>query len=198
MSGTRRVIAALAAAAALAIGGIAAVAGLSNSSDSPVSARSEADAAELTTAAGLDRLLDEIRQKFGDSEVDELDVHPGYARLERRVPGKPALAQAYTYEVDGGAAQFTESGVPSPRRPGGDPAVDLAPLRPNVPTLIGLFYGAERTLAVDGPTAAHISVKQNEHGPGAGIYLSNPDQGTRGYLTMGFDGEVLEVRRADR
>lgn len=198
-----RRIAVLATVAALAVGGVVVAIKLSGSGDSAGSASASASdtaarsSTDLTTAAGLGRLLDEIQQKFGDSVVDELDVFPEFARLERQVPGKPGMSQAYTYKVDKGETRFEESGTPSPRS-SSDLPVDLAPLRPNVPTLIGLLYGADRTLAVADPTSTHISVEQGEHGPETGIYLSNEEQGTNGFLTMGFDGELRGVHRADR
>ncbi|WP_241566127.1 DUF1707 SHOCT-like domain-containing protein [Prescottella agglutinans] len=195
-----RWIAALAAVAALVVGGVVVASGLSDSGssgDSVSSSDTAASSADLTTAAGLGRLLDEIPQKFGDSVVDELDVYPEFAQVERQVPGKPGMSQSYTYKVDKGEARFEESGTPSPRSDSEVP-VDLAPLRPNVPTLIGLLYGADRTLAVADPTSTHISIEQGEQSPEAEIYLTNAEQGTSGFLTMGFDGEVRAVRRADR
>ena len=96
--------------------------------------------AKLTTAAGLVRLLDEIQRKFGDSTVDALDIYPEYALFNRPVPGKPGMSVSYQYEMDDGEARFTEAGSPSPRSGNGVP-IDLAPLRPNVPTVIGLLYG---------------------------------------------------------
>ncbi|WP_458683147.1 hypothetical protein [Prescottella equi] len=152
--------------------------------------------AKLTTAAGLVRLLDEIQRKFGDSTVDALDVYPEYALFNRPVPGKPGMSVSYQYRVDDGEARFTEAGSPSPRS--GNVPIDLAPLRPNVPTVIGLLYGADRTLAVADPTSTHISIEQDEHGPTAEIYLGNDEQGTSGFLTVGFDGQVRAVRGADR
>lgn len=197
-----RRVAVLATVAALAVGGVVGAIKLSGAGSSAGSASvsasdTAASPADLTTAAGLGRLLDEIQQKFGDSVVDELDVFPEFARLERQVPGKPGLSQSYMYEVDEGETRFEESGTPSPRS-SSDLPVDLTPLRPNVPRLIGLLYGADRTLAVADPTSTHISIEQGEHGPEAEIYLSNEEQGTNGFLTMGFDGEIRGVRRADQ
>jgi len=152
--------------------------------------------ARLTTAAGLGRLLDEIRGEFGDSSGDVLTVYPEYALFSRPAPGKPGMSLSYQYDVDDGEARFTEAGAPSTRSGDGTP-IDLAPLRPNVPTVIGLLYGADRTLAVADPTSTHISIEQDEHGPTAEIYLSNDEQGTSGFLTVGFDGEVRRVHSAD-
>lgn len=193
----RRLIAVV-AAAAVVVAGVLVVATdpWGHSVDADHTASSP-DPAKLTTAAGLDRLLDEIQREFGDSTVDALDIYPEYALFKRAVPGKPGMSDSYQYEIDDGEAHFTESGTPSPRSNNGLP-LDLAPLRPHVPTLIGLLYGADRTLAVPDPTSTHISIEQDEHGPTAEIYLGNDEQGTNGFLIAGFDGEVRKVRGAER
>lgn len=191
-----RWIAALAAVAVLVVGGVVVAVTWSGSGDSTTSSEPTPSSTDLDTAAGLGRLLDEIQQNFGDSVVDDLDVYPEYARFTRQVPGKPGMAQSYRYEVDHGKARFTESGSPSSRST--DMPVDLSPLRPQVPRLIGLLYGADRSLAVADPTTTHISVKHGEHRAEARLYLRNEDLDASGSLTMAFDGEILEVRRADR
>ncbi|UNQ39629.1 hypothetical protein MPC38_23625 [Prescottella equi] len=195
----RRLIAVV-AAAAVVVAGLLVVVGTGrwgHSAGTDHTASSSSGPAKLTTAAGLVRLLDEIQQKFGDSTVDALDIYPEYALFNRPVPGKPGMSVSYQYEMDDGEARFTEAGSPSPRSGNGVP-IDLAPLRPNVPTVIGLLYGADRTLAVADPTSTHISIEQDEHGPTAEIYLGNDEQGTSGFLTVGFDGQVRAVRGADR
>lgn len=148
---------------------------------------------DLITAAGLGRMLDDIARQLGDSEVDTLTIHPDYASISRPVPGAPGSEQSYRYE-DG---KLTDEGR-SPGRTAGVP-VDLADLRPNVPQLIGLFYGADRTIGVDAPTTSYLIADRDENnGPVVGIYLSNDKTGAQGFMTVGFDGAVREVYRADR
>ena len=147
-------------------------------------------AAELLTAAGLGRMLDDLDRQLGDSQVDRLTIHPGYASISRPVPGAPGSEQSYRYE-DG---QLTDGGR-SPGRTEGVP-VDLAELRPNVPRLIGLLYGADRTLGVDDPTRIHLIADRGDDGPVVGIYLRTEDTGAQGFLTVGFDGAVRSVYRA--
>ncbi|CAM2845361.1 hypothetical protein RHDE110596_03730 [Prescottella defluvii] len=156
----------------------------------PVSPRAGTD---LITAAGLGRMLDDIDLQLGSSEVDSMTIHPDYASISRSVPGVPGSEQSFRYE-DG---QLTDTGR-SPGRTAGVP-VDLAVLRANVPRLIGLVYGADRTLGVDNPTSAYLIVdRDDDTGAVVGIYLSNEDTGTDGFMTVGFDGEVRSVHRADR
>lgn len=157
----------------------------------PVTSR--AASTELITAAGLGQLLDGIDRYLDGSEVDTLTVYPDYASFSRAVPGAPGTEQSYRYE-DG---QFTDLGA-SPGRTAGVP-VDLAELRPNVPKLIGLVYGADRTLGVDDPTSVYLTAsRDDDNGPLVGVYLSNEQSGAQGFLTVGFDGVVRSVYRADR
>ncbi|TJZ76034.1 DUF1707 domain-containing protein [Rhodococcus oryzae] len=151
--------------------------------------------AELTTAAGLGRMLDAIAHQLGDSEVDQLTVYPDYATFSRAVPGQPGREQSYRYEVEDGRARITDNGT-SPRTEG--VPVDLAELRPNVPQLIGLLYGADRTLGVGDPTDIYLIADRGDDGPAVGIYLRNEDSGAQGFLTAGFDGTVRSVHRSDR
>lgn len=184
-----RWIVALAAAVVLVCGIV--VVTSARDDDGPTST-SRAAASELTTVAGFGRMLDEIHQELGDSKVDSLTVYPDYASISRPVPGKPGSEQSFQYE-DG---QLTDNGT-SPGRTEGEP-VDLAELRPNVPRVIGLLHGADRTLRVDDPTRIYLAAKRGDDGPVVSIHLWNDDTGARGFLTVGFDGAVREVYRADQ
>lgn len=148
---------------------------------------------DLITAAGLGRMLDDIAGPLGSLEVDSVTVYPDYASISRAVAGAPGSEQSYRYE-DG---QLIDNGG-SPRRTAGVP-VDLAELRPSISRLIGLFNGADRTIGVDAPTTSYLIMnRDDDNGPVVGIYLSNDETGAEGFMTVGFDGAVLEVYRADR
>lgn len=146
----------------------------------------------LMSAEGLGRMLDDIARNLDNSQVDQLTIYPDYATFSRPVPGAPGSEQSYTYE-DG---QLEDNGR-SPGRTQGLP-VDLAELRPNVPRVIGLFYGADRTLRVDDPTQIYMDAKRGDDGPVVSIHLKNETTGAQGFLTVGFDGEVRSVYRADQ
>ncbi|MBP1162074.1 hypothetical protein ABIC28_002691 [Rhodococcus sp. PvR044] len=162
--------------------------------DEPATAA--ATTTELTTAAGLGRMLDEIAHQLGNSEVDQLTVYPEYATFSRPVPSKPGLAQRYEYQVEKGQARITENGTSSNRTEG--VPINLAELRPNVPRVIGLLHGADRTLRVDDPTRIHMEAKRGDDGPVVSIHLWNEDAGAQGFLTVGFDGAVRSVYRSDQ
>lgn len=186
--GTRWVVT-LSAAVVAVCGGVVVATSTRDHADPAV----HAAGVELTTAAGLGRMLDDIDRQLGDSEVDSLTIYPEYASISRAAPGAPGSEQSYRYE-DG---KLTEGGT-RPTRTAGVP-VDLAELRPNVPRLIGLFYGADRTIGVDAPTTSYLIADRDEdNGPVVGIYLSNDKTGAQGFMTVGFDGEVRAVHRADR
>ncbi|MFC4604391.1 DUF1707 SHOCT-like domain-containing protein [Rhodococcus kronopolitis] len=184
---------ALAAAVVLACGVVAVTSSRAN--DRPV-AGAAGPQAELTTAAGFGRMIDEIAHHLGDSQVDRLTVHPAYATFSRPVPGRPGSEQSYRYEVEDGRARISDDGTPSPRTEG--VPVDLAELRPNVSRLIGLLYGADRTLGVGDPTDTYLIAERGDDGPAVSIYLRNEDTGAQGFLIVGFDGSVRGVYRTDR
>lgn len=190
--GTRWAVA-LAAVVVLVCGIVVVTSGQNNDHPAATTARAQA---ELTTVSGLGRMLDEIANQLGDSQVDSLTVYPEYATFSRAVPGKPGSEQSYQYEVEDGRARITDNGS-SPRRTEGVP-VDLAELRPNVPRLIGLLRGADRTLGVRDPTDTYLIADRGDDGPAMGIYLHNEDTGARGFLTVGFDGTVRSVYRSDQ
>ncbi|SDD40380.1 DUF1707 SHOCT-like domain-containing protein [Rhodococcus tukisamuensis] len=182
------------ATAVVLVGGIVVVTSSRDSGD-PAATTAGAQA-ELTTAAGFGRMLDEIAHHLDDSQVDRLTVHPAYATFSRPVPGQPGREQSYRYEVEDGRARITDDGTSSHRTEG--VPVDLAELRPNVPQLIGLLYGADRTLGVGNPSDVYLIADRGDDGPAVGIYLRNEDTGAQGFLTVGFDGAVRSVHRSDR
>ncbi|MFE3289949.1 DUF1707 domain-containing protein [Rhodococcus sp. NPDC059234] len=148
---------------------------------------------EVITAAGLVQMLDDIDRQLGDSQVDSLTIYPEYASISRPVPGSPGSERSYRYE-DG---QLTDNGTSTGRTEG--VPVDLAELRPNVSQLIGLFYGADRTLGVSDPTSVYMTAsRDDDNGPVVSIYLRNETTGAHGFLTVGFDGAVRSVYRSDQ
>lgn len=176
-------------AAVVVICGIVAV----TSDRDVVPASSGASSVELTTAAGFGRMLDDIEHQLGSGEVDRLIVYPEYASISRAVVGAPGSEQSYRYE-DG---HLTDNGR-SPGRTAGVP-VDLAELRPNVARLMGLLYGADRTLGVSDPTQVNlIAQRDDDDGSIVSVHVTDENTGAQGFMTVGFDGEVRSVYRADR
>lgn len=177
-------------AAVVVICGIVAV---TSDRDVVPASSSGASSVELTTAAGFGRMLDDIEHQLGSGEVDRLIVYPEYASISRAVVGAPGSEQSYRYE-DG---HLTDNGR-SPGRTAGVP-VDLAELRPNVARLMGLLYGADRTLGVSDPTQVYlIAQRDDDDGSIVSVHVTDENTGAQGFMTVGFDGEVRSVYRADR
>jgi hypothetical protein len=95
---------------------------------------------QLHSLNGLSGLLDQARQKFGDTMGFRLVVYPEYAVLERQDPAQPRRHLAYYYR--GGWADPTAS--PSL---GNAAPVDLA--RFDVAKAVGILRGAPKTLGIN-------------------------------------------------
>ncbi len=148
----------------------------------------------LFTVAGFGQMLDDIQREFGDLVVDRITIYPDRAEIERPIPGKPGQDQSFGYRLVSGAGELTEQGTSS--RSSDAIPNDLAPLRQNLPRVIGLFSGADQTLRVENPTSAHVIVGAS--GPIVEMNLTNDEQGTRGYLSVGFDGVIRRIHRSDQ
>ncbi|WP_430331298.1 DUF1707 SHOCT-like domain-containing protein [Rhodococcus sp. ACT016] len=148
----------------------------------------------VLTTSGFGQMLDDIEREFGDLLVDRIDIYPDRTVIERPVPGKPGLDQNYRYEFTGSTGKLTELGTSS--RSSDEVPTDLTELRQNLPRVIGLLHGADRTLRVDNPTS--VSMIVGSDGPVAEISLRNEEQGTAGSLTVGFDGDIRRIHRADQ
>lgn len=151
------------------------------------------DSSAVLTVAGFGQMLDDIEREFGDLNVDRITVYPDRTEIERPIPGKPGLAQSYSYRLTAGTGKLTEQGTSS--RSDAIPN-DLAPLRQNLPRVIGLFSGADRTLRVENPTSSYVIVGAS--GPSVEMNLKNAEQGTTGSLVVGFDGVIQQIQRADQ
>ncbi|QKT13762.1 DUF1707 SHOCT-like domain-containing protein [Rhodococcus sp. W8901] len=195
-----RWIAALGIAAVLTVGGAVVLtqSGEDAPSAAPGVAAVDAESSDLLTLTEMNRLFDTLEQKLGGLEVDELRVYPERADIVRPVPGKPGRSERYSYEIESGSPTFDgpdDGGTRTPTVP-----VDLAELRPNLPKLIGLVRGIEQSVAVPNPDSVHLSIDRDRSVdiPAVEILASNQDIAANGWLTIGFDGEILEVRRADQ
>lgn len=148
----------------------------------------------LFTLMGFGQMLDDIEREFGDLVVDHITIYPDRAEIERPISGKPGQDQSYGYRITAGTGELTDQGTTS--RSSDEIPHDLAPLRQNLPRVISLFAGADRTLRVENPTSAHVII--GAKGPIVEMNLTNDEQGTRGYLSVGFDGVVRSIHRSDQ
>ncbi|MEV0356232.1 DUF1707 domain-containing protein [Nocardia sp. NPDC050697] len=79
----------------------------------------------LVTAEGLAEFLRRYREKFGDLQVDEIDLFPEHASIARALPGQPNRLVHYTYR--GGFEQDRDVTT----RKTDTPVVDLGVLDPS-------------------------------------------------------------------
>ncbi|MFD4182924.1 DUF1707 domain-containing protein [Rhodococcus sp. NPDC058514] len=142
----------------------------------------------VLSAAGLARMIADLRAEYGDAVVDEATIYPEYALIERAEPGAPGMYQDIRYR-DGLEAPDSRTG----RDPKTVP-VDLDRL--DVPGVVGLLLGAPQTLGVAEPDSVHVSVESGDQGPEVSMYLSDGRAGRSGHLTAGFDGEVFAIHPA--
>ncbi|MCE5291654.1 MAG: DUF1707 domain-containing protein [Nocardiaceae bacterium] len=136
---------------------------------------------DLMTADGLHKLIENAKDRFGDTTFDEVVIYPEYAIFTRSVPNEPNRATRYTWR--GG---FDE-GSPMPRI-SQDAPVDLAQL--NVDAAVGLMSGAPQSLNVRDVTSRYFIIG-GSFGP-LRVYVSNAYSET-GYLSAGLDGTVQSV-----
>lgn len=139
----------------------------------------------LNTGRGLDALIADYREHYGDTMVDELTLYPGYVIIERQ-----AGNQTQRIRYDGGFDSYTESARSSDAE-----AFDLATL--DVPAIAGLIVGAPETVHAPGSPVGHIIIERPKKGqdPFVRVYVNNP--GDTGYLEVTPSGEPLRVYRVD-
>ena len=147
-----------------------------------------------TTPEGIERFLDDYRDRFGDLTADEVLLFPEHASVDR-VGEDPRSATDYLYR-----GEFREFGSPSTRSLDTVP-VDLAEL--DVERLIGLVRGAPETLGVPTGIVDQIRFEYDdsdlEPRPIVRIYVEDEQAQTNGHMKIAFDGEILELfpRSAD-
>ncbi|MBA0046725.1 DUF1707 domain-containing protein [Mycobacterium sp. NPDC050853] len=95
---------------------------------------------QLMSLGGLTGLLDQMRQKFGDTTGYELNIYGDYALLTRPDPREPRRTLRYRYA--GGWDHPDESSSPDHD----DRVVDLGKF--DVKTIIGILRGAPETLGI--------------------------------------------------
>ena len=145
---------------------------------------------QLHSLGGLNGLLEQMEQKFGDTTGYRLVVYPDYASLDRRDPGEDRRKLSYTYR--GGWGDPTSSA-----RDSDDIPVDLSGF--DVTTVVGVLRGAPETLGIkstDVRTTYLIFEPSSDKTAPAGaldisIYVSS-EYGS-GYIELNRGGSVKQV-----
>jgi hypothetical protein len=138
----------------------------------------------------LTGLLEQMRQKWGDTRGYSLTVYPDYAALQRPDPADDRRALQYVYR--GGWGDPSSSA-----KDDRDVLVDLAAF--DVPTVVGIMRGAPETLGIkaDDVDNVYLSIGPNSDEttpPGAidlAIYVSS--EFGSGYIELNGDGSVKQI-----
>ncbi|MBH0778617.1 DUF1707 SHOCT-like domain-containing protein [Nocardia bovistercoris] len=144
---------------------------------------------DLTTGSGLAYFIANYRAEYGDTVTDDLTVYPGYAVFHRS-PGNPVRSQYYHFDGD-----FSTFGSESSRKPS-TPTLDFGTV--DLPRLAGLLAGAVRSLKIANGQINHVNFEfppgsDKDPKPYVRIYVRNEAEDS-GFMTVAFDGEVLDVR----
>lgn len=144
---------------------------------------------QLHSLGGLGGLLEQARQKFGDTMGYRLVVYPDYASLERADPGEQRRKLDYSYR--GGWDDPSTSS-----RSSNDVLVDLGAF--DVKAAVGILRGAAETLGIKPSevksTYLIIDPARDPTTPGAlslSVYVSS-DFGS-GYIAFAGDGTVKRI-----
>lgn len=144
---------------------------------------------QLQSLGGLSGLLEQMRQRFGDTMGYRLVIYPDYASLDRPDPNDDRRQLNYYYR--GGFGDPTASA-----RGSGDRAVDLAKF--DAKAVIGVLRGAPETLNIKPGDVKNtyliIEPTRDQTTPDAvsiSIYVSS-DFGS-GYIQLAADGTVKNI-----
>ncbi|OBB75932.1 DUF1707 domain-containing protein [Mycobacterium sp. 852014-52144_SCH5372336] len=144
---------------------------------------------QLHSLGGLTGLLEQMKQRFGDTNGYRLIVYPDYASLTRPDPNEERRELIYTYRGgwdDPSSSSKTSDAV----------EVDLGKF--DAKTVVGVLRGAPETLGMkpEDVTSTYLSIDPatDPTTPGAlsiDVYVSS-DYGS-GYIELAGDGTVKQV-----
>jgi len=145
---------------------------------------------QLQSLGGLNGLIEQMKQKFGDTEGYRLVVYPDYASLDRPDPDDDRRQLSYTYR--GGWGDPSSSAADDTDR-----LVDLSSF--DAKTIVGVLRGAPETLGFKpadvNSTYLIIEPSSDQTAPpGAldvSIYVST-DFGS-GYIELNGDGSTKQI-----
>lgn len=144
---------------------------------------------QLHSLGGLTGLLEQARQKFGDTMGYRLVVYPTYASLERADPGEERRKLDYSYR--GGWDDPSTSS-----RSSDDVLVDLGAF--DVKATVGILRGGAETLGIKPSEVKNtyliVDPARDPTTPGAlslSVYVSS-DYGS-GYIAFAGDGSIKRI-----
>ncbi|MBX7433704.1 DUF1707 domain-containing protein [Mycobacterium sp. Y57] len=145
---------------------------------------------QLHSLGGLNGLIEQMKQRFGDSEGYSLTIYPDYASLERPDPADERRILRYTYR--GGWGDPSTSA-----KDDRDVLVDLGKF--DVEAIVGVMRGAPETLGINPADVDNMYLSIDPGSdvtapPGAidlTVYVSSEFGG--GYIELNADGTVKQI-----
>lgn len=144
---------------------------------------------QLHSLGGLTGLMEQMKQKFGDTMGFRLVVYPDYASLTRPDPGEERRELNYTYRGGWGDPSSSSRGSNAVE-------VDLSAF--DAKTVVGVLRGAPETLGIKpedvSSTYLIFDPTRDPTTPGeltVSIYVSS-DYGS-GYIELASDGSVKQI-----
>jgi hypothetical protein len=145
---------------------------------------------QLQSLGGLTGLVEQMRQRFGDTMGYRLVVYPDYAVLDRADPNDDRRKQSYTYR--GGWGDSTNTSA----KDTDDKLVDLGKFDPKA--IVGVFRGAPQTLDIKQAdvTNSYLNMEPSRD-PTApdplSVYVYVSSDFGSGYIEMAGDGTVKQI-----
>ena len=140
---------------------------------------------ELQTADGLNGLLDNIRNRFGDTMGFQLSVYPDYAIIERVAPDNSRVEQGFTYR----GGQWESWGSDSTTS-AFDFLADLAAF--DVPAVAATLAGAPQSLGAPTANSQIYMIVSGVEGGGLELAVYSMAPGT-GFMQVNPDGTIKKV-----
>ncbi len=151
------------------------------------------DSAKVLTTKGLTKLVADIKDEFGTTQVVELNLFEDYAIVEVPVSGG-AGRRTQSYRYDGGFEKF---GAGSSRTDESSLLIDLSQL--DVPATLALLKTAPKTVGLPDETVSNVTL-QIANGPGAGdgeivstYVMVDSDYDESGFVRADLSGQVIDV-----
>jgi hypothetical protein len=145
---------------------------------------------QLQSLGGLTGLVEQMRQRFGDTMGYRMVIYPDYAVLDRADPGDERRKLSYIYR--GGWGDSTSSSA----KDEDDRLVDLGKFDPKA--IVGVFRGAPETLGIKQAdvTNSYLNLEPARDPTAPDpltitVYVSS-DFGS-GYIEMAGDGTVKQI-----
>ncbi|HEX3287896.1 MAG TPA: DUF1707 domain-containing protein [Mycobacterium sp.] len=145
---------------------------------------------QLHSLGGLTGLVEQMRQRFGDTMGYRLVIYPDYAVLDRADPSDDRRKQSHTYR--GGWGDSTNASAKNE----GDKLVDVGKFDPKA--IVGVFRGAPETLGIKQAdvTNSYLNLEPSRD-PTApdplSVYVYVSSDFGSGYIEMAGDGTVKQI-----